>query len=54
MTCQEELRLAGEPYPRTCAECGLGPCREKQVDLIERVRVAVGFVREAIIVEVIP
>lgn len=27
MTCQQELRAIGKPYPRTCQECGLGPCR---------------------------
>lgn len=25
--CTQILRAAGKPYPRTCAECGLGPCR---------------------------
>jgi hypothetical protein len=25
--CTEKLRAAGKAYPRTCAECGLGPCR---------------------------
>ena len=24
--CNITLRLAGQPYPRTCAICGLGPC----------------------------
>lgn len=24
--CNEVLRERGLPYPRTCAECGLGPC----------------------------
>ena len=28
MTCQQELRQQGKPYPRTCAECGLGPCKK--------------------------
>lgn len=27
--CTYALRAAGKPYPRTCAVCGLGPCREK-------------------------
>lgn len=27
MTCQQELRAAGSPYPRTCQDCGLGPCK---------------------------
>lgn len=25
--CTEKLRAQGVAYPRTCAECGLGPCR---------------------------
>ncbi|SER54598.1 MULTISPECIES: hypothetical protein [Pseudomonas] len=25
--CQQELRAQGKPYPRTCAVCGLGPCK---------------------------
>jgi hypothetical protein len=25
--CSTVLRLAGKPYPRTCRECGLGPCK---------------------------
>jgi len=25
--CTTALREAGKPYPRTCAVCGLGPCR---------------------------
>lgn len=24
--CQQDLRAAGKPYPRTCQICGLGPC----------------------------
>ena len=24
--CTHVLREAGKPYPRTCQECGLGPC----------------------------
>lgn len=24
--CQKVLMRAGQPYPRTCAVCGLGPC----------------------------
>lgn len=27
MTCQQELRRQGKPYPRTCQDCGLGPCK---------------------------
>lgn len=26
MKCNHDLRSRGLPYPRTCAECGLGPC----------------------------
>ena len=25
--CTQKLKAAGKAYPRTCAECGLGPCR---------------------------
>lgn len=25
--CNEDLRSKGRVYPRTCALCGLGPCR---------------------------
>lgn len=25
--CQRDLQAAGKPYPRTCAICGLGPCK---------------------------
>lgn len=28
MTCQKQLMKEGKSYPRTCAECGLGPCHE--------------------------
>lgn len=27
--CSQDLLLAGKPYPRTCARCGLGPCNQK-------------------------
>lgn len=27
VNCTKKLQAAGKPYPRTCAECGLGPCR---------------------------
>ena len=26
--CQQDLRKAGKPYPRTCAVCGLGQCQK--------------------------
>lgn len=28
MTCALELRQQGQSYPRTCADCGLGPCKK--------------------------
>ena len=27
--CSDTLRNLGKAYPRTCAECGLGPCKTK-------------------------
>jgi len=27
MTCQKDLMALGKPYPRTCQDCGLGPCK---------------------------
>lgn len=27
MTCTNVLRRLNKPYPRTCADCGLGPCQ---------------------------
>ncbi len=27
--CSLELDKVGQPYPRTCALCGLGPCQRK-------------------------
>jgi hypothetical protein len=29
MTCSQELRQQGKPYPRTCSICRLGPCTQK-------------------------
>lgn len=29
--CTNTLRTLGRPYPRTCQECGLGPCKTKAV-----------------------
>lgn len=37
MTCNEILRREGKPYPRTCADCGLGPCKQ-DISLIIRQR----------------
>ena len=30
-TCNRRRQGAGLPYPRTCAECGLGPCKHSIV-----------------------
>lgn len=30
-TCQQELIQQGKSYPRTCQECGLGPCKKHQM-----------------------
>lgn len=27
MTCQKQLMAEDKPYPRTCEECSLGPCK---------------------------
>ena len=27
MSCQQVLMTLGKPYPRTCEDCGLGPCK---------------------------
>ena len=27
MTCNKLLQAEGKPYPRTCPDCGLGPCK---------------------------
>jgi hypothetical protein len=27
MACSKQLQLAGSAYPRTCEDCGLGPCK---------------------------
>jgi hypothetical protein len=26
MTCREDIRLSGKPYPRSCPICKFGPC----------------------------
>lgn len=31
MNCNEDLKLAGKVYPRTCETCGLGPCKNKEL-----------------------
>lgn len=28
MACNEDLEAQGKPYPRTCSDCGLGPCKK--------------------------
>lgn len=43
MNCQRELLAAGNPYPRTCQRCDLGPCqtqtkRAKKVYLAGKMR----------------
>lgn len=37
--CQQDLRNAGKPYPRTCLLCGLGPCQKypKMSDITAKV-----------------
>lgn len=37
MICQNELRVAGKAYPRTCPRCGLGPCNS---GWLEKIKVA--------------
>lgn len=31
MRCNQELQNEGAAYPRTCALCGLGPCKTEQI-----------------------
>ena len=31
-TCNRRRQIAGLAYPRTCAECGLGPCKHSIID----------------------
>ena len=31
MTCNQILQAQRKPYPRTCAECGLGPCKQQEL-----------------------
>jgi hypothetical protein len=28
MACNHDLQAEGRPYPRTCADCGIGPCKK--------------------------
>lgn len=28
MACNKDLQALDQPYPRTCADCGLGPCKK--------------------------
>ena len=47
MTCSNELRILGKEYPRTCADCGMGPCRDRLLQLPHLERIpegAMGFV----------
>lgn len=34
MTCLKKLREQGKAYPRSCHDCGLGPCKNRQPDQI--------------------
>jgi hypothetical protein len=29
IACQQRMKEAGQPYPRTCPSCGLGPCHRR-------------------------
>jgi len=31
MTCNQILKAQHKAYPRTCAECGLGPCKQQEL-----------------------
>ena len=31
MACNEDLKKEGKPYPRTCADCFLGPCKKYEL-----------------------
>lgn len=33
MTCSRILKEQGKPYPRTCPECQLGPCKYSQPNI---------------------
>ena len=49
--CQQELRAAGKPYPRTCQLCGLGPCKERPIakspSELDRLRAEAARLQEA-------
>jgi hypothetical protein len=32
MACNQDLKNEGKEYPRTCADCGFGPCKKYGVD----------------------
>lgn len=34
--CNEYLRKTQKPYPRTCKECGLGPCKHQESSVTRR------------------
>lgn len=39
--CNQQLAKEGKPYPRTCHECGIGPCTQQedaQADALEKIR----------------
>jgi hypothetical protein len=35
VSCNEDLIQKGSAYPRTCEDCGLGPCKKKAKKPIE-------------------
>ena len=36
--CTRHLQTLNVPYPRTCQECGLGPCRYAKAEAVEAPR----------------
>jgi hypothetical protein len=39
MVCSQYLAMQGQPYPKTCVECGLGPCWssfEEGIEMLEQ------------------
>ena len=37
MTCQKQIHEEGLSYPRTCPDCGSGPCR-RELEFVHEVR----------------
>jgi len=50
MACNEKLKADRKPYPRTCSDCGLGPCTQ-QSDYRTRYAAATGQTERENIVE---